>query len=313
MRLGYFSVITLCLLICCVPTDAGVTGAFSIVPGNVYAVIQGGIAEYTPTLVPVGTLQLSGVTVTEGVAFTPESNLVFSAFEGDQRDHVIEINSAGSIVHDLNLNIGSLDRASEGAVDSAGNIYEASTPNLQKISPNFSSFTTVPFTFSRSSGVTIGTNGLLYVTDQAKAKLVTFDSSLNVQNTVATKPTPTGLSFDKAGRLLLGEYDSNIGPLDVIDPVTGVETFIRNYTGISDVVGASDGSYYVSYNIGETIAHVSAQDVILSTVDTSNFSDSIAVAPSVPEPATDVMLLFGACAGCFRRRGRSPRGHEASI
>src|SRR4051794_1050454 len=78
---------------------------FGLVPGNVYGVRQGGISEFDPSLNGVAALTFPGVTVTEGVAFTPQGNLVFSAFQNGTQ-HVIEVGGSGAILHNLDLGIG---------------------------------------------------------------------------------------------------------------------------------------------------------------------------------------------------------------
>src|SRR2546423_1607170 len=82
---------------------------FTLNPGNVYGVIQGGIRQFDPSLNVVASLLLPGTTVTEGVAFTPQGHLVFSAFQNGTH-HVIEVGANGAILHNRDLGIGGLDR-----------------------------------------------------------------------------------------------------------------------------------------------------------------------------------------------------------
>src|SRR5262249_27744131 len=81
--------------------------SFALRPGHVYGVVQGGVAEWDAQLNPVASLLFPDVTVTEGVAFTPNGNLVFSAFEGrvNPTHYVLEVGPSGAVLHDLDLGL----------------------------------------------------------------------------------------------------------------------------------------------------------------------------------------------------------------
>lgn len=285
---------------------------FGLVPGDVYGVVQGGIRQFDPNLNPLASFQLPNTTVTEGVAFTPEGHLIFSAFQ-DNSQHVIELGSDGSVLNNLDLQIGSLDRAAHIDIDSHGKIYVATTPNVIEIAPDFSSYHVLPFNFQRSSGVAIGPGDELFVTDQAADRLVKFDSSGQVVASFSNFfGPPIGIDFDPSGQLFATLFVG--GQLVKVDPSTGQRTAVlSNLDTPSDIDFAADGSYYLSLKRGNVLQHRSADGTLLAEIGTGNATDSIAVMPNpsvatAPLPPAIGPALIGACLVLAnrsrRRKGR---------
>lgn len=270
--------------------------SFQLVPGHVYANTDSGIQEYDAHLQPVATLSLPGATVVEGVAFTPAGTLILGTSKTSQH-HVLEIGSQGNILHDLNLNVGGLDRTAEAAVDSSGRAYVATTGGVVEITPDFASFRTLPYTFGRASGVAVGPDGKLYVSDQDNANVVVFDVDRRYERKFSVGDTPTGMSFGPDGNLYLGLFWDGIARVDL---AAQHSTLFLGTSNPCDVVFAPDGTYYLSHAYGHVIERRSTQNGLLDSTSTGMFSDSIAI--MVPEPATLSLLALGGVLLARRRR-----------
>jgi hypothetical protein len=280
----------------------GAAGAsFALRPGDLYINIDGGVEELTPQLSPVATLTFSGVTVTEGLAFTPQGHLVFSAYKGpdssSRTQHVLEIGPTGTLLHDLDLGFGSLDRGCEAAVDPSGNIYVSTTPNIVEIAPDFSSSHTLSYSFQRSAGVAVAPNGRIYTSDAQANRIVYFDATGRYLSYFAMANYPAGLAFAPDGRLAICQFLS--GSVLKLNLQTGVtSTLLSSVPNVEDITFNADSSFYASYNYGHTISAYDASGNLVNSISTGNFSDSFAIAP-VPEPATDVLVTLAAMMGMW--------------
>ena len=91
---------------------------FAFRNGDVYVNINGGIREFDTSLQPVASLTFPGVTATESLAFTAHGTLVFTALKGSQYNnktvHLLEIDSSGTVLHDIDFGLGTMYRGSGG-------------------------------------------------------------------------------------------------------------------------------------------------------------------------------------------------------
>jgi len=280
---------------------------FALRPGHLYGNGDLGLFEFDAALNPVAFLPLPHTRWTQGVAFTPDAHLVTSAFEinadSTQTHHVLELDSAGHVVHDVDLHISSLDRAADIDVDAAGRIYAASTPNLIEVQPDFGGFRTMPWSFNRASGVAVGSDDFLYATDQGTRQVIVFDPARNHQRNIGTGGLPTGIDFGPAGQLYVCDYTaSQLRRLDLASNT--FSTVLTNHDFISDVEFAADGSYYLSWYNGHRIEHRSPQDALLQFYESGDTSDALAV--YVPEPGAAavglLLAVLGTTIGARHRR-----------
>jgi DNA-binding beta-propeller fold protein YncE len=151
----------------------------------------------------------------------------------------------------------------------------------------------------RSSGVAVGPDNRIYVTDQVRNQLVIFDAARQFERSLSFGNVPTGLAVAPDGSLLAASFREDAlrrTPL----PADGTSTVVLS--GInepSDVAFAKDGSYYLS--LGSTLQHRAADHSLLKSISTDEFTDSLVV--FIPEPTslatTCLVFLF------LRRRSRS--------
>jgi hypothetical protein len=264
---------------------------FGIRYGHVYGVTQGGIQEYDSSLQLVALRTVPGVTVTEGIAFRANGNLVFSAYKDNgastSTHHVIELDSTGAIVNDIDLGIGSLDRVAHIDIDASGRLYVASTPNIVEIAADFSTYRTLPYEFVRSSGVAIGPDNRLYVSDLADSRLVIFDQDRNFERSLSVFSGPAGLAFDWQGDLYAARLAGEIRKIDLVANTS--VSVLEGLSGATDIAFGPHGRTYVAYNSGRQLAILNDSWSILSSRSSTGFTDSIGVV--VPEPPGILLLI----------------------
>lgn len=283
-------------------TSFASAGEFELVPGNLYGVFDGGIKQFDADLTTIATLllDLPGARVVEGIAVNPAGNLVVSAFKGiGPTHHVLEIDGSGAIVNELDLGFGGLDRAAHLDVDAAGRMYVASRAGVMEIRPDFSGFAALPFQFDRSSGVTVGPDDRVYVTDSQTGQLLIFGPERAFERMLQLGGLRTGLDFSAGGELFSTRFSNGQGSVDMVDLVTGgLKTVVPLST--SAIAFAPDGTYYLSVSTGARLEHRSASHQILHERNLPGFrSDSIVV--YVPEPAS-IVLLAGVLLCSIRQR-----------
>ncbi len=253
---------------------------FGFRDGHLYAVIEGGIQEYDADLNKVASKIFGDISVTEGVAFNSSGNLIFSALRlnADQKrtHHVIEMNSSGMIINDLDLQIFSFARAYHIDIDDNGNVYVASNDGIIEIASDFGSHRLLSHDFDRASGVVVGPDNKLYVSDQLADDLVIFDANRNFEDCFYIGNIPVGLEFNGNGKLLASIFGpGELREIDVDSQTTSL--ILGGLHNISDISFTSHGDFYVSLERGREIWGFRSDLSVFSTAKTGEFSDSIVV------------------------------------
>jgi DNA-binding beta-propeller fold protein YncE len=211
--------------------------------------------------------------------------------------HLLALGNGGTIVHEISLVNNGLNAASGIGVDSSGRIYASASNGLHEIALDFSTNTVLPISFGRASGVAVGPNDFLYVSDQTNNQIDIIDKTRHLVGTIPTGPVPSGTTVDPDGFLyytdtpfLSGTY---IGRLVKVDPVSFQQTVVfSNLPFPMDVEFAPDGSYYLAEFNGREIDHYSANNVLLSNFSDSAIMDQLAFYAPVPEPGSLAMVAL---------------------
>lgn len=279
-----------------------VQASFSVAPGFLYEVTDQGIEKYTTDLRLVETAHLNNSGGATGAAISRDGLLLtevyYSADATHQAGaHLVAIGQDGLIVHDLFLTETGLNRNSGIAVDGRGNIFASSAVGVYEVAPDFSTARLLPTSFGRAAGIAVGSDGSLYVVDQANDQIDVLNADGLFIRAIPTGRVPSGLTLGPDGALYYTDTPFSMGT-DYLSRFVRVDlshndaqtVMVPNLSSLSGSAFTPDGSVYLNNSSG--ISQYDTDGNFVRFQAAAAYSDGLTYF-AVPEPASYLSLGFG--------------------
>ena len=244
-------------------------------PVIAFGVGQGGLVTLDPGNPP---LSYSGFTAPAGISVDAAGDI----FVADAGANKVEKISAGSMTLQ---SIGSgFSTPADTAVDTAGNLYVADTGNNQIVeiptaagTPGkavvvLSSSTKIGgMALSGPTGLAIGDDGILYISDTGNNRVVTYNPANGVTGVRATGlNTPGGIAVDTADTLYVANAGTGSGGNIEVFPGGGGTVVTLTPSGVTLPVAVAvepSGSLFVSDGPSGSIIRISNENGVLNASD----------------------------------------------